>query len=190
MGIFVGAIHSSMGNDKRLIIDVPANCTLNWGPASEAALTRRARDIFEAGGSTCTFRIDGKPVVVGNASLRVAPEEGAESSAEAAAAASQERLEARRLPPKPPPRPPEPDNVVKSSFRVAEMQHECIARTLEVTQKTHELISELNNSFANERLALFKVKQREDASREPSVTDVIAGVGRALFDYLGKRKEK
>ena len=54
-----------MGNDKRLIIDVPANCTLNWGPASEAALTRRARDIFEAGGSTCTFRIDGKPVVVG-----------------------------------------------------------------------------------------------------------------------------
>ncbi|MGB1013582.1 MAG: hypothetical protein ACPG4T_05565 [Nannocystaceae bacterium] len=180
-----------MGNDKRLIIDVPANCTLNWGPASEVALTRRARDIFEAGGASCTYRIDGKPVALGSTSLRVAPDEGGDSPETRDEVPSvRDHVEVRRLPPKPPPRPPEPDNFVKSSFRVTEMQHECIARTLEVTQKTHELISELNNSFANERLALFKVKQHEGSSREPSVTDVIAGVGRALFDYLGKRKEK
>jgi len=156
--------------EKLLIVHFPGgNGKFEFGPASEAALKRRANELYDAGGKNCVYTIGGKPLNMGP-TLQIAPETRTPPT-DSNVAVTPEVVDSapgetngdrkRRMPTRPgTPRgsTSDVDEVVRSSFRVTEMQHECIARTLETTQKTHELINELNNSFANERLSLFRIR--------------------------------
>ncbi len=159
-------------------------------------LLRRARDIYQAGGSECIYTIDGEPLTLEGPPLRVAPEDPQAGEKMQDSEESPDIEEKppeqprRRMPTRPAPRTPAPDDVVASSFRVTEMQHECIARSLEVTRKTHDLIGDLNNSFANERLALFKISQHERKAQEPGGMDALLGLAKMVFGHLKTRKAK
>lgn len=188
-----------MAQDKVLTVEFPGSTgALKYGPASEAILRRRARDIYQAGGTTCVYRIDGQPLALDDPPLRVAPTEPqtapeptqAEEPPTAEEPQAVQAKPVRRMPTRPVPRPPDPDDFVGSSFRVTEMQHECIARALEVTRKTHDLISDLNNSFANERLSLFRLKEHERKSEEPGGMEALLGLAKMMFGHLKNRKAK
>jgi len=198
--------------EKLLIVHFPGgNGKFEFGPASEAALKRRANELYDAGGKNCVYTIGGEPLNMGP-TLQIAPksitppkdDDVAVNPEVVGSARGEENADRRRrrLPTSPvtPRDSSDVDEVVRSSFRVTEMQHECIARTLETTQKTHELINELNNSFANERLSLFRLRgierkgevslrEVERESDAPGGLEAALGLVKMIYGHFKKDKK-
>lgn len=130
-------------------------------------------------GPACTYRIGDEVLFSPTPTLRIADQV---VTPEIVPKARPQRMPKRAAPRD------EADELLRSTCRVQDMQHECIARALETTQKTHEMINQLNNSFANERISLFKMRQIEARAEAPGGTDLVVGLARMLFDRFSKKK--